>query len=450
MTRLRELTLRNIKNVNNGTIRFTDRPTGASVTGIYGPNGSGKTTVITVIGILRDIMSGKPIDADTATCIMRRGADNAGITARFETTPGTNVEYAIELADTPPFGTCITGEAIRVRQPGRRTRTLASHTLTISPTGLRRFSLAPSTAWRLLLGGDGELIRQNESIAWSQRRSYLFLHDTVTRLHNIAQSTDKASAAWANAAASNLSPLLDLLDLLGAYARKSMRVIPTRTSSAASLDLNIPATDSTLDISRTAFVPAALADPIRNMIRQANTVMPSLIPGLRLDCIMTPTDLSDGRPGVKVELHSVRGDSDIPLWAESEGIRRIGGILAYLIRMFNDPGALVAIDELDAGIFEILLGTLLQTLAQFGAGQLIFTAHNLRVLETLSDKEIVFSTENPDRRYVTVAARGNSNLRDTYIRMVGLKDGPENMGPRIEPMEIAMAMYKAANPGGKA
>ena len=35
-----------MRNISHGVLDFDDLPTGGSVTGIYGQNGSGKTTVI--------------------------------------------------------------------------------------------------------------------------------------------------------------------------------------------------------------------------------------------------------------------------------------------------------------------------------------------------------------------------------------------------------------------
>ncbi len=45
-----------MRNISHGVLDFDDLPTGGSVTGIYGQNGSGKTTVIDAIGILRALL----------------------------------------------------------------------------------------------------------------------------------------------------------------------------------------------------------------------------------------------------------------------------------------------------------------------------------------------------------------------------------------------------------
>lgn len=53
MARLLALTLHNIRNIGNGEITFETLPSGGSITGIYGANGSGKTSVLDAIRLLR-------------------------------------------------------------------------------------------------------------------------------------------------------------------------------------------------------------------------------------------------------------------------------------------------------------------------------------------------------------------------------------------------------------
>lgn len=55
--------------------------------------------------------------------------------------------------------------------------------------------------------------------------------------------------------------------------------------------------------------------------------------------------------------------------------------------------------------------------------QLIFTAHNLRPMEIINKKFLVFTTTDPDNRYVrykNIAA--HNNLRDVYLRDIALSD----------------------------
>ena len=62
--------------------------------------------------------------------------------------------------------------------------------------------------------------------------------------------------------------------------------------------------------------------------------------------------------------------------------------------MFNNPSVCMVVDEFDSGIFEYLLGEILQIIRESGKGQLIFTSHNLRPLEMLDTNALIFTTTN--------------------------------------------------------
>ena len=54
-----------------------------------------------------------------------------------------------------------------------------------------------------------------------------------------------------------------------------------------------------------------------------------------------------------------------------------------LIGVFNEEGTFIAIDELDSGVFEYLLGEIIYSFDNFSLGQLLFTSHNFRILEKI-------------------------------------------------------------------
>lgn len=129
-----------------------------------------------------------------------------------------------------------------------------------------------------------------------------------------------------------------------------------------------------------------------------------------------------------VEIVSVRGDVTVPLRCESEGIKKLVGMLTMLIDVYGKPGACIAVDEIDDGIFEFLLRELLQLLSDHGCGQLIFTAHNLRPLETVDNGSRVFITTNPNNR--NIRFKGNhatNNLRSQYLCAINLGGQPETI-----------------------
>ena len=87
--------------------------------------------------------------------------------------------------------------------------------------------------------------------------------------------------------------------------------------------------------------------------------------------------------------------------------------------------------EVLSHFFEFLLGEILQVISVHGKGQLIFTAHNLRPLECLPSSCLVFTTTNPDNRYIKFRGSGASNnLRSQYLRAINL--GGQKAGIRAD------------------
>ena len=113
MVRLESLTLVNVKNTEEGSIVFRDLPSGGSITGIYGQNSSGKTSVITalqsaggsigsiaVTGDVRDrsnaTMDGKPLNSSMAYI-----ASGKSVTYEFDVTVSDKATADMKLDQTP-------------------------------------------------------------------------------------------------------------------------------------------------------------------------------------------------------------------------------------------------------------------------------------------------------------------------------------------------------------
>ncbi len=141
---------------------------------------------------------------------------------------------------------------------------------------------------------------------------------------------------------------------------------------------------------------------------------------------------------------SQKNSREIPLKYESEGIKKIISILQLFIVIYNQSSITVVIDELDTGIFEYLLGEILRVISEKGKGQLIFTSHNLRPLETLDRGFIAFTTTNPLKRYIRLSSvKENNNLRDFYFRDIVLGEQQEEIYKPTNNAEIAMAFREA-------
>ena len=460
MVRLESLDLVDVKNTEEGSVVFRDLPSGGSITGIYGQNGSGKTSVITALQCIRYLMSGWPLPLECGTGLVRQGSDSASIVAVFSTDLG-EVTYGLHLRPTEDGKTQVSRETIELRASknegngkGRR-QTLLDHAVSEGELGLLDSTMSPVNKWGSLksVRKAEARFRQEETLSWSQYRSFVFSHsfmDTLTASDGEISKNDVLPKIKIAARDMNRQ-LIDVLKILSQYARLNMRVMTTREGASVAfgyVPIEHGSNFDVLDIGRPVIVPEDLRPTIEQMVKQSNMVLPTVVPNLQLECDMQEAVTEDKKPGVRVFLKSIRKvggkEVHIPFWAESEGVKRIVGMLSLLIRMFNEPDACIAIDEIDAGVFEILLGNILRVLAERGRGQLIFTAHNLRVLEVLPSKAIVFSTSNAKNRFLSIkGVRDTSNLRDMYIRSVNIKDQPEELAPRISTSRVAVAFNKA-------
>ena len=183
----------------------------------------------------------------------------------------------------------------------------------------------------------------------------------------------------------------------------------------------------------------------KKIISSLNVVLRQIVPGLEMEIReLGKVVLDDGSNGQRIQLLSRRGNVVLPLDCESEGVKKIVSVLQVLILMYNEPSVTVAIDGLDAGIFEYLLGELLSILAEGGRGQLIFTSHNLRPLETLDKQYIIFTSTNPRNRYVRMkGAKETNNLRNMYFRSIVVGGSSEELYEHTSNGEIAYALRQA-------
>ena len=156
--------------------------------------------------------------------------------------------------------------------------------------------------------------------------------------------------------------------------------------------------------------------------------------------------LEDGSKGARVDLLSSRDGVKVPLRYESDGIKKRVSILSLLVLAYGDENGCVFIDELDSGIFEFLLGEILQSIAGGGRGQLVFTAHNLRPLEILPTQCIVMTTTDADDRYQRFKGnKATNNLRDQYLRAELLGGQKHPVYRPTDRARIDSAFWKASN-----
>ena len=75
---------------------------------------------------------------------------------------------------------------------------------------------------------------------------------------------------------------------------------------------------------------------------------------------------------------------------------------------------------------------------------MIFTSHNLRALEVLDKNDIIFTTTNPNNRYIKMKnVKKTNNLRDFYLREIFLGNQKEPIYNKTKSYAISRAFRKA-------
>jgi len=200
-------------------------------------------------------------------------------------------------------------------------------------------------------------------------------------------------------------------------------------------------------------------DHLKECIKSINPVLDSVIPGIKLEVetedplpnqknevvIDEMTDEDGSFSGdLFVDLYVEKNGNRVPYRSESIGTRRLISEISMFVDAYNNPKKTLVIDEFDSGIFEFLLGELLQIFEESGKGQFIFTSHNLRPLEVLDKKCICFTTTNPNNRYYRLKNIGQTNnLRSTYFREIILGDQDEELYNSTKKHKLMAAMKRA-------
>ena len=452
IVRLSSLTLENIKNVKKGTVCIpsADNTSGsfkAGILGIYGQNGSGKTAIIDALYFIQQIMIGSELKPEIIDYIDSE-MDHADITVEFIISDENRlyeVGYHVQLMKTDSR-VCINREFLNCAITQNGSRSNKNIFMDYQRSAVYNI-FTPQKRLDELISQDKSLLTDlivARKMAEKSNCSYIFgenSRDIFCRSYD----TPFESYSFVISALFRFA-LRDLFVIRNTHSGMITAnfVLPMafrieKEQIGAKGDFAIPLmTPVTLDKERKELLNVIVA--------QINTVLYTIIPGMNIEVRdYGKQALDSGEDGWKVELMSAReGRYPIPIRMESEGIIKIISVLNALIQAFGNPSICLAIDELDAGIFEYMLGELLDIFQNSAKGQLIFTSHNLRALEMLDKESIMFSTANPENRYIHMKnVKGSNNLRSMYIRSITLGGQDELIYEETDSLEIARAFRKA-------
>lgn len=426
--RILRLELVNFKNVENGIINFTNYKSvlkkgnieKTDIMAIYGQNGSGKTAVVEAIAILKNIISGSDIE-EKHLHLIEPGCKTGLVVDFFVKIKNeiNIVKYSFLFDYTPPnyenndkalIFLCKEELAFKKREEDKW-KTVKK--ISYNAEKDEKFKLPRNT---ISTAGIVELnVMQKFNIRYC--KSNFFNYDILSILDNNGYK-------YIN---------LSIIDMLIKFAKIDLFVVTVEQLGHINVGNIMPIyfqlrTERSIEsggfpikLFGESEIPIELFDLVEKINTQINSVLSQIIPGLLITIESKDKTYKDNKILKCIQFKANRYGKTFNLEYESEGIKRIIGLLSVLIAMMNNPCICLVVDEFDSGLFEFLLGELLTVIDSCAKGQLIFTSHNLHALEVLSKDKIIFSTADSKNRYISLKGiGGTNNLRDFYLRAIYL------------------------------
>ena len=417
--RLAEITMKNFMGVEYGELTFSrlkrdwndeEKFWKSNVIGIYGPNGSGKTAVVESLQLLRHIAS---IDSDPLSGdYIRVGANAAELTFLFhccseEGPIGKSFRYSFSITEKDPFK--IENELFQViDETGKTINSLSTKGITENPTGF----------FKDFISSDQSISGSINNASISNDRSAILQYDRIFPA-SLAKEARIAFHQFAEIITSHMDVLFD------DHAKAMLRNDSEEPSSIPLIPFSeFPYSLDLMDgcILRNSNIPDNEETDSEALLRQVGFLSDTL------EVLAPDITLSVRNEDNRLVMYVEKDDISIPFAKESYGIKKLVYLCCYLPVLFQSPGYMLIFDELDEGLFEHLLGSILLAIQDKAEGQLIFTAHNLRPLQNLEHGSIRFALLPNDKtgdktkktnQYSEInCLNKRNNLRDIYYKIL--------------------------------
>ena len=390
--KLKEIRIENIKNIAFGQIDFVSQDNYLNTIGIYGQNGSGKTTLVECLDIIDSL-----IESDLSN-------------------------KSVKLSDSDKNGVI----NIIIEQIGIKTISYSVEFKQVEDS----FEIVKERIANIINGIEDEIITYDREIPnYIKSKYHLGLSNDVLTIINKISSKNKGSFLFNP----NFLDAIKDIDVIMVYLYSlrnfslNLKIYHNTYSSLIRNNhitlpflLNNNHVFEAVIFDSDNYIPIKYKTEYEKIIKHINYTINQLFPNLTIEIIERDIRLGkDGLDEIRLELISNRDGKKFSIIHESDGIKKIITIITYLIYVYNNESAIVVVDEMDAHIYEYLLGELIEVICTGAKGQLIFTSHNLRVLEKLNYENIVFTTNNKNNRFIKLKdIDSQSNLRDIYLRSI--------------------------------
>jgi len=428
--RIKELTINNLKSIKYGKLVTNSSFLGvyiSDIIGIYGQNGSGKSTIVDMFSILKNLVIGKILPKNEKMFITKESEciDLEVLFLAYNQYGEFFVKYNVQLI-SGQTNLIVKKESIKIRENELR----------------HKFK-------NIISKDEAKVTIKNKLINGINIKRY----NTILK-ENELSSKNSTSFVWSEKVLSNAKKSLNsvdlhIIDIIKSYFHKNLLILNCENQnqllnshlfSSSSMHLEYPCI-----LDKTNLIPNEEYREIRDSLDKINIVLKILIPNLKLEVKEYGVEeITEGLIGTRFEIFTNRNDLVLPLSNESAGIVKIIQMTNLFIYTYNNPNSCVVIDDLDSNIFEYLIGDILEKINLNGKGQLFFTSHNLRPLQIIRNKKLWFITTNPENKLIQLkGVKELSNVRDMYLRAVQLNLQDEVLYDKSDNETLEDALKKA-------
>lgn len=410
--KIKSIELINIRNIKNGKIDFCNDETKINtVTGIYGQNASGKSSLIKAIDFIRKMVDYR-YDFNKSELLINFDSNDAAIKIEI-VVDDTVIKYQIFITRNQGK-VCFDGEQLHVNDE------CVFH-----------------------VDHAKKDILVNKLIS-AQHESELMVMTEIA--YEVEKSCFGSKYAFEKLFKTDLCTYPEAIEAIYKLSTR-VNIISDHDSSSNNIDDNLVIfdlnkdgiDDLTIDLDNKGLVRKEVYERLKPQFASLNAVISAIVPTLSLAVEIEQRSEEFLRLGYYTKRKGV--DKLIPLSEESYGIKKIISLAFSLMQVMNRRDFILIVDELDAGIFEYLLGQLIEVVDNYSAGQLIFTSHNLRAVEVLDADSVVFTTSNINNCFVKIPKHEYlDNMRDTYYRSIILGGTTEELYNKTIDNDILMGL----------
>ena len=450
IVRFVSLEIENFGCVKKGKISMdNDSYDKSNVLGLYGQNGSGKSTFIRAMALLRLLLCGAHI-TDVQDYITA-GENWMSLKADFNVFAGVNkksMTYFIKIHAINPMQN--NGQKWRVSEEEINLYDIDNLKGKTSLVFVRDNPVSlvqPATVKKML----SSYIEKKSGITKDIAAQLFFLRQQDKSDFYGASfifGEDMISLYKSFAAESKNDSIIDYLPVIQEYAKNFLFVITDSFWKESSRNEVLPIIFPNqkiweneainyfpVNLNKPTFSKEEVQGDFLGLIDRLNSFIATVAPGTRLLAEVNRNVL-EKPDGTFYDVYTVKDDKIIPIRFESAGIKRLLSIIGILVMAYGNGSVMLCIDEMDSSIHDHVLEVFFKLFLESGKGQIFFASNNQHLMEILDKSQCWLTTTKPSDRYTRLKyVKPNNNLHSLYMTLVE-KGGDEKNPDLFNPLDV--------------